>query len=275
MQDKRLTICRNVFFQVDSAVQECCESLKRHKEDIFNHIRTEVSYKDKTIALDTNNFNMDSFLKSNNQILVVDGEAGTGKSALIKKDLVSIDNDTIVLAFRCTDMDVSDKRNFLLTYGSLVIDEVLKVYEEIETCILYIDAVEKYFILENQNTFEDLLQMFVDSGWKIILTIRTAYMESFHNLLLNTVSVQSYHVNPISKDLLYELSVKFGFVLPSDKKLIDMLRAPFYLGLYLTLDNIEDVGLSALNREAFEEKIWDEIIRNNKRRKNNLPTRNW
>lgn len=122
---------------------------------------------------------------------------------------------------------VSDKRNFLLTYGSLVIDEVLKVYEEIETCILYIDAVEKYFILENQNTFEDLLQMFVDSGWKIILTIRTAYMESFHNLLLNTVSVQSYHVNPISKDLLYELSVKFGFVLPSDKKLIDMLRAPF------------------------------------------------
>ena len=148
-------------------------------------------------------------MKSNNQILVVDGEAGTGKSALIKKDLVSIDNDTIVLAFRCTDMDVSDKRNFLLTYGSLVIDEVLKVYEEIETCILYIDAVEKYFILENQNTFEDLLQMFVDSGWKIILTIRTAYMESFHNLLLNTVSVQSYHVNPISKDLLYELSVKF------------------------------------------------------------------
>ena len=107
---------------------------------------------------------MDSFLKYNNQILVVDGEAGTGKSALIKKDLVSIDNDTIVLAFRCTDMDVSDKRNFLLTYGSLVIDEVLKVYEEIETCILYIDAVEKYFILENQNTFEDLLQMFVDSG---------------------------------------------------------------------------------------------------------------
>lgn len=212
-------------------------------------------YKDKTIALDNNNFNKDSFLKSNNQILVIDGEAGTGKSALIKKDIVSIDNDTIVLAFRCTDMDVSDKRNFLMTYGSLVIDEVLKVYEEIETRILYIDAVKKYFILENQNTFEDLLQMFIDSGWKLILIIRTAYMESFCNLLLNAVSVQSYHVNPISKDLLYELSVKFGFVLPSDKKLIDMLRAPFSLGLYLTLDNIEDAELSALNREAFEEKI--------------------
>ena len=29
MQDKRLTICRNVFFQADSAVQECCENLKK------------------------------------------------------------------------------------------------------------------------------------------------------------------------------------------------------------------------------------------------------
>lgn len=145
MQDKRLTICRNIFFQVDSAVQECCESLKKHKEDIFNHIKTQVSYKDNNIVLENNDFNMDVFLKSDNQILVIDGEAGTGKSALIKKGLASINNDTVVLAFRCTDMDVSNKRNFLMTFGSLVIDEVLKVYEETENRILYIDAVEKYF----------------------------------------------------------------------------------------------------------------------------------
>ena len=273
MQDKRLTICRNIFFQVDSAVQECCESLKKHKEDIFNHIKTQVSYKDNNIVLENNDFNMDVFLKSDNQILVIDGEAGTGRSALIKKGLASINNDTVVLAFRCTDMDVSNKRNFLMTFGTLVIDEVLKVYEETENRILYIDAVEKYFILENQQTFEDLLQMFISDGWKIILTIRTAYIDSFRNLLLDAVSVQSYHVNPINEELLYELSDTYGFVLPSDKKLIDMLRAPFYLGLYLTLDNIEDEALSALNREAFEEKIWDEIIRNNKKRKNSLPTR--
>jgi hypothetical protein len=273
MQDKRLTICRNIFFQVDSAVQECCESLEKHKEDILNHIGTQVSYKNKNIILENNDFDMDTFLDSDNQILVLDGEAGTGKSALIKKGLVDIDNDTVVLSFRCTDMDVSDKRNFLTTYGTLVIDEVLKVYEETENRILYIDAAEKYFILENQQTFEDLFQMFISGGWKIILTIRTAYIESFRNLLLNAVSVQSYHVAPISKALLYELSDTYGFVLPSDKKLIDMICAPFYLGLYLTLDNIEDAELSALNREAFEEKIWDEIIRNNKMRKNNLPTR--
>ena len=66
--------------------------------------------------------------------------------------------------------------------------------------------------------------MFISAGWKIILTIRTAYKDSFHNLLLNEVCVQLYHVNLISKDLLYELSITHGFVLPSDKKLTDILR---------------------------------------------------
>jgi len=273
MQDERLAICRNVFFQTNSAVQQCCENLKKHKDDIFNHIRTQVSYKDKMIVLDTDAFNVDSFLKSSDQVLVIDGEAGTGKSAFVKKSLMSVNNDTIVLAFRCTDMDVPDKITFLMKYGTLTIDEVLKVYEEIENKILYIDAVEKYFVLENQQTFDDLLQLFISNGWKIIVTIRTAYIDSFRNLLLNEVSVQSYRVNPISKEVLCKLSDTYGFVLPSDKKLEDLLCAPFYLGLYLTLDNIDDAELIALNREAFEEKIWNEIIRNNKMRKKNLPTR--
>ena len=71
-----------------------------------------MSYNDKTIILENNVFNINSFLQSENQALVVDGEAGAGKSALIKKSMASIGQDTVILAFRCTDMDVSDERNF-------------------------------------------------------------------------------------------------------------------------------------------------------------------
>ena len=42
MQDSRLTICRNVFFQTDSAVQACCESLDKHKIDLFENINTRM-----------------------------------------------------------------------------------------------------------------------------------------------------------------------------------------------------------------------------------------
>lgn len=273
MQDGELTVCRNVFFQVDSAVQKCCESLAKHKDDIFNHINTSVTYKENTIVLEHSQLNLDTFLNSNNQILIVDGDAGSGKSALIKQAMANLNDETAFLAFKSTDMDVDDKLKLFILYGTLTIDEILDIYKEADSRILYIDAVEKYFVLENQQVFEEILQIFIKAGWQLILTIRTAYKESFHNLLLNAVKVQQYHVDPISYDKLSELSSSYRFRLPRDKKLRDFLCAPFYLGLYLALDNLEDEKMLALNKETFEEKIWEDIIRNNRKRKNNMPTR--
>lgn len=273
MQDSQLTICRNVFFQVDSAVQKCCESLAKHKNDIFHQISTSVTYKDNSIVLEHNRLNINAFLNSNNQILIVDGDAGSGKSALIKQETTNFSDGTAFLAFKSTDMDVNGKLKFLALYGALTLDEVLEVYKEADNRILYIDAVEKYFVLENQQTFEEILQDFMISGWKLILTIRTAYKESFHNLLLNEVKVQHNHVDPLSFEKLSELSSTYGFMIPRDKKLSNLLCAPFYLGLYLVLDNLENEEMLALNRAVFEERIWEDIIRNNKKRKNNMPTR--
>lgn len=273
MQEKQLTICRNVFFQVDSAVQNCYESLNKHKNDIFSHINTSIVYKESIIVLENSELNLDAFLRSSNQILLVDGDAGSGKSALVKQLVDNLSEETALVAFKSTDMDVKDKLDFLNAYSTLTLDEVLNIYKDTDNRILYIDAAEKYFVLENQQTFEDILHDFMKADWKIILTIRTAYKESFHNLILNKVKVHSYHVNPISYDKILELSSIYGFKLPRDKTLANLICAPFYLGLYLALENIEDEEKLPLNREAFEEKIWESIIRNNRNRRNNMPNR--
>lgn len=273
MQDSRLTICRNVFFQTDSAVQACCESLDKHKIDLFENINTSIVYKENEIVLDHNMLNIDSFLVSDNQILLVDGEAGSGKSALVKRIIENFSDGTAFLAFKSIDMDVDDKLRFLSLHGVLKIDELLGVYKDADIRIVYIDSAEKYFSMENQHTFEELLQIFIKAGWKLIFTIRTTYKESFHNILLNKVKVQQYHVDPIQCNKLLELSDTYGFILPEDKKLLELLGAPFYLKLYLSLDDLEDEKNIILNREIFEKKIWEDIIRNNRKRKNNMPTR--
>lgn len=273
MQDSRLTICRNVFFQTDSAVQACCESLDKHKIDLFENINTSIVYKENEIVLDHNMLNIDSFLVSDNQILLVDGEAGSGKSALVKRIIENFSDGTAFLAFKSIDMDVDDKLRFLSLHGVLKIDELLGVYKDADIRIVYIDAAEKYFSMENQHTFEELLQIFIKAGWKLIFTIRTTYKESFHNILLSKVQVQQYHVEPIHCNKLLELSNTYAFILPEDNKLLELLCAPFYLKLYLSLDDLEDEKNIIFNREIFEKKIWEDIIRNNRKRKNNMPTR--
>lgn len=273
MQDGELTVCRNIFFQVDSAVQRCCENLEKHKKDIFSHINTSVNYKENRIVLKQNKLNLDSFLNSDHQVFIVDGDAGSGKSALIKQETGNLGDEIAFLAFKSTDLDVDDKLKFLSFYGTLILDEILEVYKEAKRRILYIDAAEKYFILENQQTFEEILQVFIAAGWKLIFTIRTAYKESFRDLLPNNIKADQYHVSPIRYDNLLELSNTYGFWLPKDPKLVSLLCAPFYLGLYLALEHLDEEEMSVLNREAFEEKIWEDIIRVNKRRKDNMQVR--
>lgn len=273
MQDKQLTLCRNLFFQVDSAVQTCCENLEKHRQDIFDHIHTSVLYQGTEITLTNAALDLDAFLKSDTPVLIIDGNAGSGKSALVKQLTAGFTEDSAFLAFKSTDMDVDDILKFLSPYGELNLDEVMDVYRDAHTRILYIDAVEKYFILENQQIFEDVLARFIRAGWKLILTIRSAYKDSFQNQRLNRTHVQTYHLEPISHDMLSELSRTYSFCLPQDPKLLDLLCAPFYLGLYLALDHLDDASMRFLNRDAFEKKIWNDIIRNNRRRKGNLPTR--
>ena len=115
-------------------------------------------------------------------------------------------------------------------------------YTDVHEAVDGKDAVEKYFVLENQQTFEDILALFIHSGWKLILTIRSAYKESFQNLLLHKINVLTYHLSPVSHDTLRELSTTYQFCLPQDQKLLDLLCAPFYLGLYRALDHLEAVS---------------------------------
>ena len=80
---------------------------------------------------------------------------------------------------------MNDILNFLTRYGELNLDELIDVYKMADTRVLYIDAAEKFFVCEYQETFEDILNRFMAAGWKIILTLRTAYRDSFQNSLLH------------------------------------------------------------------------------------------
>lgn len=268
-----LSICRNIYFQDRSEVQDCCKQLNEHRDDLFQHIKTSIKYKDNEIILKHNDFKLDAFLNSENQALVVHGCAGSGKSALIKKILISTDDDTVVLAFKSTDIDVDKKNKFMHEFGNLTLDELLTVYKESQYRILYIDAIEKFYDIKNQKTFEGILRAFIDSKWKIVFTVRNAYKESLLNRLLANVRVEQFCINTISDKKFISLAEVYDFQLPRDKRLRDLLCTPFYLGLYLSLDNIDKEELAVLNKERFEEKVWNERIRNNTRRIENMPNR--
>ena len=278
MLGDNLANLRELYFNLNSKIQNYWNILNEHKNDIFNYINTTVSINNNEIILQNNDFNMDDFFESEKQFLVVDGVAGVGKSALIKRNLTDPRSDVDILAFKSTDMDERDKENFAKKYGDFLLDDILSMYEGAKYKILYIDSAEMYFILENQNTFEDILKVFIRKDWKIIFSIRTGYISLFKTFLsceMNIGSydtnVYSYHIEPITQDYLAKISVEYNFLLPNDKNMLNILCRPFYLKLYLRLNIKNDEKLINLNKETFEDLIWDEIICNTKTQRDNLP----
>ena len=273
MKDGQMSVCRNIFFQVDSEIQTSCHKLEIHKNDILKRIHTSIYYKDEEICLPNKGSDAEKFLETKDQVLIIDGPAGSGKSALVKRWAEKLNNDeTVFLAFYSEDLDVKSQLSFLDQYGPLTLEDLLSVYEEADKKILYIDSAEKYFNLENRDVFKDILHMFKESGWKMIFTIREDYKETFIADLLQKEKIKTIHIDPTSFDILEKVSEKYKFKLPKNKRMMELLCIPLYLSMYLALEDLEDADRLSLNKEAFEEKIWSDIIRNNKSKKHHMPT---
>ena len=76
-----------------------------YKKSILIWYQSSIVYKENEIVLDHNMLNIDSFLVSDNQILLVDGEAGSGKSALVKRIMENLSDGA---AFLAKDKDRND-----------------------------------------------------------------------------------------------------------------------------------------------------------------------
>ena len=273
MLDEQLKSCKELFFGSKSDFKQCFSYFERKKEDLLRHIKTCVFYKDKEISLDRPTFDLRDFINSDDQVLVVDGVSGSGKSAIVATCLKMLEENTAILALNSTDLDVPSMNKLWNINYELSDEDFFSIYKGADDYILYLDAVEKYFVMENQPVFEDFISCFIDKGWKLIISVRSSYTSLLPTTILKGIKSRFFHVVPIPIEELNSLACENSFFLPEDRQLLELLRIPFYLGLYLDLEGIDSQSLIELNKASFREKIWEEIIRNNNSRKDNMPNR--
>jgi hypothetical protein len=134
-----------------------------------------------------------------------------------------------------------------------------------------VDSAEKVFVMNHSDTCLDIMRLFIQHGWKIIVTIRTAFKNGFVSAVSCTQDYQEYELGRISADELSHLASVCGVALPTDTKLRDLLRNLFYLKLYVS-SALEDSSPGD-TIERFIARIWDEKVRNVASKRNNLDNR--
>ena len=184
----------------------------------------------------------------------IQGEAGSGKSALCK---MLLKDEELVLYARAEK--ISEARNIEDIWG-LDISKVIKYINQ-RKFVIYIDALE--FIADSAKTKLDLLQQIYEivkghSNIFVVTSCRTCDRTAF--VKIETIyHIKKYEVSLLSDNQILEIAKRYKIIqeLWEGKSYIQLLRSPFYLNLIIKkikdFKKIEDV-------ESFRNLIWTEVM---------------
>lgn len=101
-----------------------------------------------------------------------------------------------------------------------------------------------------------------ENNWKTIFTTRDNYLGDLNYQFFEIYNIVPLNINlPIlESDELIAISSKFDFSLPSDEKLLNIIKTPFYLSEYLKFYK-EDSEISYIE---FREELWNRVIKKTK-----------
>lgn len=246
---------RDYFFAVDSGPRSFFSQLKLHMKAIFESISSNIHFNGRTIKVTRKQIDLNAFQNSDHDMLLIYGEGGCGKSGLVK-DLFENENDHPLLLFKATDFDTPSLPEFTQKFGDSTWEEFLQIFDHASLKICIIDSAEKIFTMTHQETFKSAVHLLREHGWRVIITIRTAYRDIFLNTILQTTDIDEHLVETLSAEDLSTLEAENGLTLPTDIKLRDFLQNLFYLKIYLSIPDNSPGGSVA----EFKKRIWDEVI---------------
>lgn len=192
--------------------------------------------------------------EENVNFISVQGEAGSGKSALCKK---MIETEKLVLFARAEK--ISESRQLEDIWG-LDIHKVIKYINQ-QKLIIYIDALE--FIADSSKTKLDLLQQIYETvkdydNIYIITSCRTCDRTAFVKIE-NIYQIRRYEVDLLSDNQIIKIAKSYKIVqdLWEAKSYIQLLRSPFYLNLIIKeikdSKKIDDI-------DGFRNLIWTDVM---------------
>ena len=211
------------------------------------------------------------------QVLLVVGAAGSGKSALAEKLLKQIEDIIPVFAFRAEEFAVAHINETLAkSQSTLNADQLQAVLSGHSRIVILVESIERLLEHTTREAFSDLLQIAKDrKSIQIILTCRDYSADTVRSALLESQGIPHsiHNVLLISDGEIQVVKESIpNLCLPLENpKLCTFLRTPYLLDMASRLDWSEDSTLECFR--SFRQRCWKEIVREDHFTSNGMPHR--
>ena len=252
----------NHFFSLSQSIYEKLELLQKHSNRLMARISPYIEFDNQKIAVDRTSIK-DLLLQSSSQVVLLTGNGGVGKTAIIKQIYEeNKESDSVYYVHKASEFNVSKVANFLF---EIDLDDFIKAHEKLSNKVVIIDSAESLLSINNLEPFQEYLETLLAADWKIWFTTRDQYKNDFSFLLVQSYRVlyEDINVPLLSSVEQREIASKYHIEFPQDDKLKDLLRNLFYFKEYLKFyeKNIH------LDYNKFRDSLWSQVIsKNNPRR---------
>ncbi len=253
------------FFETGEGIVNFLASLSAHGETILFSVHTDIQFSGKQIKVDRSSL-APLLMASQEQVVILSGDGGSGKTALIK-ECWSKTSPFYVL--KAAEFNRPSVALLLQDFGHFGLNDFIAAHNEEVKRTFVIDSAEKLADLENQDMFIEFLSTLIANQWKVIFTTRNSYLDDlrFQMLEVYRLPFQTISLENLTDKELEQLSVTYQFKLPEDPRLHSLIKNLFYLQAYLS-------QYDALNDEAdytkFRDLLWQKRIQHSKVKRNNI-----
>src|SRR5690606_16263605 len=245
------------FFSLEKSIVQLISEKQSHTEAILEDIQTSISFQDTNIEINRNNLLHDiKEVIEKEQVLIVAGEGGVGKTAVIKKLYENMSLDTPFYIFKSSEFEITNINTLFDGYSFI---DFVNIHQKDEKKLVVIDSAEKILDLERTDAFNEFISTLIKNGWKIIFTARSNYLTDLDMQFIDHYKVKpiKFFIEALPMEELTDYALKYEFDLPTDNKLLDVLKNPFYLSEYLRFYSNEEV----IDYQLFKEKLWNKLIK--------------
>lgn len=248
---KRIT---SYFFSLSDNLFDLLESFKSHTVSMLEDIETAINFGDNVISIDRSEI-ISEIGESDDNALIISGEGGTGKTALIKELYGNKGESDAFYIHKATEFSIGNLNEFL---PGVFLKDFIEAHEGADNKTVVIDSAEHLLTLENTDPIKEYLSNLIKTGWRVWFTTRNNYLDDlvFQLYEVYKISFKSVHLENLNEDTLFELSKKHDFVIPDDKKLKALILTPIYLREYLRHYQ-KNKGASY---SEFKESLWPRVI---------------
>lgn len=249
----------DLFFDLYSNTSKLPISVKKQNERNFRDIDTCIKYAGQDIILDRSQIvSKLSGLLAQKQHVIISGESGSGKSAIVKNYWETLPEE--------------DHAFYMLNgiqFGGTSADELFNMdeaftfirfknfYSGTSQKVLFIDSAEKLLEQSNLLTLRILLDELTESGWRFVFTCKTAFTEGLVSLLSKEhLTTMVLNVDEIEEKELDAILKQYQIPAPKNDKVRKQIRIPFYLARYCELDL-----KNADSQTSFRDSVWSRKVR--------------